>query len=237
MDQITSLFQNDKVGPGDTGFGGSWLGQLLSSPGLKLALAGSGSIGNILANRSRNQVLSKEMAQMQALTNLTPDAMMKGINALKTPLSSNLVSSVGNTVQGNMASRGLSQAPGIFAQAMGQGLAPYELQSQQMAMDAYFKKLGLPISARPSPFGPFPNQTNTSQLWQSLMQQFMGLNKQLNPANNDKYTAGTPNGPYGPTSDQLGYTPPPDLGAPDWLTQMMTMGVAPSLTAPSGGGE
>lgn len=172
MDQLGQLFQSS------TGDGG-WLSKFLTSPGLKLGMAGSGSIGNILANRSRNQVLSKEMQQMDVLNKLTPAQITSGISSLQQPLSGNLINSVTNATQGKLAERGLSQAPGIFGTEIAQGLAPYQLQEQQLAQDAYFKKLGLPISARPSPFGPFPQTTNTSQLWQSLMSQFMGTANQL----------------------------------------------------------
>lgn len=173
MDSINNLFSPD-----------SFLGKLLTSPALKVGLIGSGAIGNIMANRARNQVLSSEMAQMNALNKLTPAQIVSGISSLQHPLNSNLVKSVGNTVSGQLAERGLSQAPGIQAQAFAQGLAPYQLQEQQLAQDAFFKKLGLPISARPSPFGPFPQTTNISQLWQSLMQQFMGLPGKIASAGN-----------------------------------------------------
>lgn len=186
MDSLTNLFQ---AGKGD----GGWLSKFITSPGLKLGLAGSGAIGNIMANRSRNQVLSKEMQQMDMLNKLTPAEITSGINSLQQPMSTNLINNVTNATQGKLAERGLSQAPGIFASELGQGLAPYQLQLQQMAQDAYFRKLGLPISARPSPFGPFPQTTNTNQLWQSLIQQYMGLDKSINrpgslPANANQST-------------------------------------------------
>ena len=133
-----------------------------------------GTIGNMKANSARNSVLDQQMNYTKYLQNLTPAQMTQMIAQYQKPLSNSLINNVGNTVQGQMASRGLSQAPGIFGQAMAQGLAPYELQEQQLAQDALFKKLGLPISSRPSPFGPFPQTTNTSQIWQQLMQRFMG---------------------------------------------------------------
>lgn len=169
MDSISKIFSTSTSG-GGTGDGG-WLSKVL--PMVMLGQAGSGVVGNIMANKSRNQVLSSEMAQMQALEKLTPAQITQGISQLQQPLSQNLINNVGNSVQGQLATRGLSQAPGIYAGALAQGLAPYQLQEQQMAQDAFFKKLGLPISARPSPFGPFPQSTNTSQLWQAIMQRFM----------------------------------------------------------------
>lgn len=165
MDSITNLFK----GAMDEG---GWLKKAL--PIMQLGTAGAGTVGNILGNRTRNDVLKQQMDYTRMLQNMTPAQMMQQITALEKPLSQNLISNVGNTVQGQLGERGLSQAPGIYASSLAQGLAPYQLQEQQMAQDAFFKKLGLPISSRPSPFGPFPATTNTSQIWQSLMQNFMG---------------------------------------------------------------
>jgi len=158
------------TGSGTTG--GNWLSKLIP-----IFIGGSGiagTIGNIQANQARNAVLRQQMGYTNYLQGLTPAQITQMISQYQKPLSSNLVNNVTNTVQGQMASRGLAQAPGIFSQSIAQGLAPYELQEQQLAQDALFKKLGLPISSRPSPFGPFPQTTNTSQLWQTLMQRFMG---------------------------------------------------------------
>jgi len=128
-----------------------------------------GTIGNIQGNEERNKVLSSEMGQMNTLQNMTPTQYASGIQKFQQPLSQGLQSSVGNMVQGSLAERGLAQAPGIYAQTLSQGLAPYQLQEQQIAQNAFFQSLGLPIQARPSPFGPFPQQTNTSSIWESLM--------------------------------------------------------------------
>lgn len=200
---------------------------------LPLLLGGSavaGTVGNIGANRARNQVLSKEMSQMDSLSKLTPDQIVKGIAAIQQPLSKSLVSGVGNTVQGQLAERGLSQAPGIYASSLSQALAPYQLQEQQMAQQAFFQKLGLPISARPSPFGPFPQQTNSSQAIQALMQRFM------TPTSGFNYWAGknaAPYDPYGINSKlpDLSNVSAPDMGnsLPDWLTGLT--GTAPTVGA------
>lgn len=172
MDSISSLFANLAPSASGTAESGGLMSKIL--PLIMGGSAISGTVGNIMANRSRNQVLSSEMAQMKALENLTPAQIAQGTAQLQAPLSQNLINNVGNGVQAQLATRGLSQAPGIYTQALATGLAPYQLQEQQMALDAFMKKLGLPIAARPSPFGPFPNQTNTSQLWQSILQRFMG---------------------------------------------------------------
>jgi hypothetical protein len=193
---------------GSSSGGGNWLTKLIP-----LFLAGSGvagTIGNIQANRSRNAVLDQQMQYTKYLQGLTPTQITQMISQYQKPLSSNLINNVSNTVQGQMASRGLAQAPGIFAQAIGQGLAPYELQEQQLAQDALFKKLGLPISSRPSPFGPFPQTTNTSSIWQQLMQHFMG-GRGSGPGNK---VGQLPTLPSGTDWTNLipGLTPPPSGG-------------------------
>ena len=146
---------------------------------LPAILAGTGilgTVGNIQGNAARNAVLNQQMALTKKYASLTPAQISSGITGLEAPLSKDLTNTVGNTVQGQLAERGLSQAPGIFASSLGQGLAPYQLQEQQLAQDAFFKALGLPISSRPSPFGPFPQQTNTTGIWQQL------LKNQVNPS-------------------------------------------------------
>lgn len=223
-DMLTGLASTVSGGGGG---GASWISKLIP-----LLMGGStvaGTIGNIGANKARNSVLSSEMAQMKSLQGLTPDQIVKGIAALQQPLSKSLVSGVGNTVQGQLGERGLSQAPGIYAQSLAQGLAPYQLQEQQLAQQAYFQKLGLPISARPSPFGPFPQQTNTSQLWQSLAQRFMKPGGNGAPADPFNYWAANNANPKIPsmTLPDL-YTPAPDLGNPDWLASLSsTPGIVP----------
>lgn len=207
---------------------------------LPLLLGGSavaGTVGNIGANRARNQVLSKEMGQMDALSKLTPDQIVKGIAAIQQPLSKSLVSGVGNTVQGQLAERGLSQAPGIYASSLSQALAPYQLQEQQLAQQAFFQKLGLPISARPSPFGPFPQQTNSSQAIQALMQRFMTPGA---GGNNFSYWGknAAPYDPYGINSKlpDLSNVSSPDLGNPDWLSGLTPVTSSPYTPVGVGGG-
>lgn len=211
MDAVSGFFN-----PTSTG-GASPLSKILP-----LILAGSGifgTVGNIQANRARNAVLSAEMNRMNAYNKLTPAQVSSGIRSLEVPLSQDLIKSITNTVSGQMAERGLSQAPGITASAIGQGLAPYQLQEQQLAQDAYFKKLGLPISAQPSPFGPFPATTNTANIWQQLLSRYMG--QQL-PGN---VAAAAPQIPGGIQQPGLDTWLPTDPGNIDWTSLMGTPGL------------
>jgi len=166
-----------------------------------------GTGGNIFSDIQRNNVLQQQMNLTRKYANLTPAQITKGIAGLEQPLSSGLTSSVGNLVSGTLAERGLSESPGILAQSLAQGLGPYQLQEQQMATDAFFKQLGLPISSRPSPFGPFPSTTNTSAIWQNLMA--------------SRY--GTPTGSL-----------PGGAGQPDWSAIIPAMNMQPPNPATSG---
>lgn len=213
-DALTSLMSKFSSGSATTPAGS--LSGLI--PLAQVGTGVAGTVGNIEANSARNQVLQSEMAQMNTLQNLTPTQEAAGIAQFQRPLSQALTSAVGNTVQGQLSERGLSEAPGIYATQLSQALSPYQLQLQQQAQQAYFQSLGLPISARPSPFGPFPNQTNTSSIWQSLFSRMNGggvpsTGAAYNPAaaytNADNYT-GLTQPTTGPNMSQMAL--PPDLG-------------------------
>jgi hypothetical protein len=111
----------------------------LFSKGAPLALAGAGEIGNIMEERKR---LAYQNFVMDLLKNPAKLAAMAA--KIQQPLNNGLVQGVTNQVQGDMASRGLSQAPGIFAATESQALAPFEQQNQQTAMNAFLQSLGLP---------------------------------------------------------------------------------------------
>jgi hypothetical protein len=132
-----------------------------------LGAGGAGTIGNILASNKRNQVLQQELDVQKQLMGLTPSAMAAGASQLERPLSAGLTSSVGNAVQGYLAERGLSQAPGIQATTLAQGLAPFKMQEQQLAMNAFLQKLGLPAQAA-ARFLPTPGSIDLSKLFQGL---------------------------------------------------------------------
>jgi hypothetical protein len=181
-------------------FGGSGSATSGIAPLAQIGTGVAGTVGNIEANNTRNSVLQQQMNYTNQLQNMTPAQLAQGIQQLQQPLSTGLAQSVGNTVQGQLSERGLSQAPGIYAQSLTQALAPYQLQEQQLATNAYLQKLGLPISSRPSPFGPYPASTNTTGTWQSLFQHMYG-------AQNPNNISSTPGLNYGPTDTQLGQTP------------------------------
>lgn len=123
---------------------------------------GAGEVGNIIESEKQaayqNFVMSllKDPAKLQAL-----------VAKLQQPLNNGLTQAVGNQVQGNMAERGLSQAPGIFAASESQALAPFYLQNQNAALNAVMQLLGMPA-------GTFKNPSNNSGALGLFMKSLQG---------------------------------------------------------------
>lgn len=165
-----------------------------------LGATGAGLAGNISADQQRSAAAKSAQANM----NLTPAQLAQQVGQATQPLNSQLVQSVTGNVNANQQEMGLSQAPGLTAQAVASGLAPYEQQNQQNAMQLVMQKLGLPAEfARTIP----PN-ANMSQLLALLMK-----------GNNVPGTPATPN-PMG--FQTTGPTPPPqttDANTPGGGTQ------------------
>lgn len=101
----------------------------------------AGGIGGILQAILQGQQLSK----VNSIENESPAKLGSQVAQATQPLSAGLTQSVGNVVQANMAERGLSQAPGIFATAESQALAPFYQQNQQTALALISQKLGMPL--------------------------------------------------------------------------------------------
>jgi hypothetical protein len=112
--------------------------------------AAAGVTGNILEERKR---LEYQNFLMNLLKN--PQAMAAAIAKIQQPLNQGLQQSVGNTVQANMAERGLAQAPGTFAASESQTLAPFYEQNLNTATQAFLQSLGMPA-------GTFGSPVNTS---------------------------------------------------------------------------
>lgn len=105
--------------------------------------AGIGGVGQILQSVLQAQQLNKVKAE----ENLSPQALAQRVSSATQPLSAGLTENVGNVVQANMAERGLSQAPGIFATTESQALAPFYQQNQQTALALIAQQLGIPLQA------------------------------------------------------------------------------------------
>lgn len=126
-----------------------------------LGTAGSGLIGNILNERQR----SDQINQLKSLEN--PNTLAKDVVSATQPLNSGLVQSVGSQVNANLASQGLSQAPGIQATELSQALAPFEQQNQQTALQLVLQRLGIPESIIAS----LPGNTNIAPILAMLLRQ------------------------------------------------------------------
>jgi hypothetical protein len=165
------------------------------------AIAGTGA--NLLQDVKKDQYQNYVMNLLK-----NPQALAAMVAKLQQPLNNGLTQSVGNQVQGNMAERGLSQAPGVFAGAESQALAPFYQQNQSTATQALLQALGLP----PSTFG---SPINTSGAWQGFL-------KGLPPQSNGNW-----NGQFG-----TGGITDPSLGSISAMPSGYGGSVGPDPTAP-----
>lgn len=120
-------------------------------------MAASGEVGNILEEKKKADYQNFIMGILK-----NPAKLAQMTAQIQQPLSQGLTQSVDNGVQANLASRGLSQAPGIFAASEGQALAPFIQQNQQTALQAVLQSLGLPA-------GTFGSPVNTAPAFQAFM--------------------------------------------------------------------
>lgn len=118
-----------------SGSAGAGLGDLFG-----LGTTGAGLVGNLMADKQRSAATKAAQANM----NLTPAQLGAQVTQATQPLDQGLVQAITGNVNANMAEQGLSQAPGLQAQAIAQGLAGPEQQNQQQALQLVMAKLGLP---------------------------------------------------------------------------------------------
>jgi hypothetical protein len=116
-----------------------------AAPAIGGATAGAGIFGNILNSITRGKEIGNLQSAEKKFANLTPEQLSGLVTRAEQPLGQDLLQSVGNTVQADLGTRGLSEAPGVFAAGEAQALAPYKLQEQQMALQLVMKQMGLPI--------------------------------------------------------------------------------------------
>ena len=109
---------------------------------LTAGMFGGGELGNLLQQHKSDQYTDLLLKYAQ-----NPALLSQAVASATKPLDNALVQNVNNTVQGNMAQRGLSQAPGIFAASEAQALAPFVQQNQQTAQNQVLASLGLPGQA------------------------------------------------------------------------------------------
>lgn len=116
-----------------------------AAPAIEGATAGAGLIGNIMNSITRGKQVGKLEDAEKKFASLTPEQLAGLVSRAQQPLGQDLLQTVGNTVQADMANRGLAESPGVFAATESQALAPYKIEQQRMALELVMKQLGLPI--------------------------------------------------------------------------------------------
>src|SRR5260370_24051473 len=95
---------------------------------------GAGIFGNILNSITRGREISNLQSAEKRFAKLTPEQLSGLVSRAEHPLSQDLLQSVGNAVQADVAGRGLAESPGVFAATETQALAPYKIQQQRIAL-------------------------------------------------------------------------------------------------------
>lgn len=111
--------------------------------------AGAGLIGNIMNAITRG----KAIGSLEGYEKLSPEQLASKVSGATKPLDQALVENIQNQVQADVASRGLAQAPGIFAAEESQALAPAEQQNQQVALQLILRQMGIPAEILASTTG------------------------------------------------------------------------------------
>lgn len=163
-------------------------------PGLGLGVGGAGLVGNILSSIQQGRVASE--AEHNA--HLSPNQLATMVSQATQPLDRNLINAINNQVSGDMASRGLAEAPGIFAATEGQALAPFQQANQDRALQLIMEKLGLPASTLAALRSGGGGMANLSPLLQMIMKQFPSTTPKATP----------PFLPSGPMPQDPGLTTP-----------------------------
>lgn len=167
------------------------LGTLFSSSSFpavaSAATTGLGEVGNLLAGHAATKQANNLENQEKAITNLTPAQVTAQVTQGEAPISNALVQSINNSVQGDVASRGLAQAPGIFASEEAQALAPYAQQDYTTALQQWMAKNNIPIEYASAISKFLPGTQNLTPSMALMLQQFAKL-KSTNAGNGGTFT-------------------------------------------------
>lgn len=148
-------------------FTGGNLGKTLS-----VAPVALGEIGNLVTSAQRGGQIDALTKQENAISSLSPAALTAMVRSAQAPISQGLRNDVGNSVQADLAQRGLAQAPGIFATTQEQALAPFEQQNYQTALQQTLVKLGLPLDYARTILSATPGNADLSKAIALMLQQF-----------------------------------------------------------------
>lgn len=144
-----------------------------AAPAIQGATAGAGLFGNIMNSITRGRAVGNLESAEKKFANLTPEQLSGLVNRAEQPLDASLVQAINNQVQGDMASRGLSESPGVFAASEAQALAPFKQREQQIALELVMKQLGLPIEYAQAILGSTGQNSDVSN---SIMQLLLRQN-------------------------------------------------------------
>jgi len=142
-----------------------------AAPAIGGVTAGAGLIGNLMNSITRGKEVGNLQSAEKKFANLTPEQLAGLVSRAEKPLDASLVQGINNQVQADMASRGLSEAPGIFAASEAQALAPFKLQEQQNALQLIMKQMGLPIEYADAILRSVGPNADVSRILASLMNQ------------------------------------------------------------------
>jgi len=131
--------------------------------------AGSGLVGNILNSITRGRAVSQLEGAEKKFANLTPEQLSGLVRRAEQPLDRGLIEGVTNTVQADLATRGLSQAPGVFAAEESQALAPFQQAETQRALQLVLTQLGLPIEYAKAILANTKGSSDVSELLMMLL--------------------------------------------------------------------
>lgn len=218
MDSIGKIFGGGGGGGGIT----DWLG---------LGLGGFGVLNNILSGIKQRQALQGAVTQQQTTANLlnNPALIAQKVAAASQPLDQSLVQDITNQVQAQGAERGWATSPNIMQAVLGQTLAPYKLNEQQIAAQMISRVMGLPFDQSLQLADAFSKSgSDTTAFWQMLQQ---GQNPEDQSVIYDPYglVTGSPNFRT-PGGGGGGDVPAPPMTTPD---PYAFPGSIPSLTPPT----
>jgi len=187
------------------------------APILQIGTSGAGIVGNILNSIQQGKVASAAAKN----ANLSPTQLATQVSQAEQPLDRSLINTVNNQVQADMASRGLAEAPGIFASTEAQALAPFQQQNQQAALQLIMQKLGLPAETLYALRAGGGGYANLSPLLQSLLKLFPA---QAQP-NNFSYWAANNANPRVPPGIIPDTSTPPDISGDSTFDPSVIMNI------------
>ena len=146
------------------------IGGALSSGGLGKGLGTLGGLAG-LVNQYSLAAKEKKALDQSLWYSKHPQAISALTSQFTRPLDTGLTKGVENVVNANLASQGLSQAPGIQSQVLAQALAPYYQQNQNTALQEALAAIGLPAEALQSLQSTQGNQAGIASLLKGLFPQ------------------------------------------------------------------